>query len=64
MTYIIVMQPPTMPRGEYTYLCEDEEHFARVYRALEKLKVEIIDVERDGESLTTAELEEVLFLGE
>lgn len=58
--YVITMQPPTMPTGEYTYPCTDDEHFVRVYRALEKLNVEIIDVERDGESLTARELEELV----
>ena len=58
--YTIVFQPPALPPGEYTYPCETRERLVTTYRAMEKLGVDFIDVERDGESLTAAELAELL----
>ena len=59
-SYTIVMQPPMLPAGEYTYKCVGEEHLRRVYSALKTLNVEVIDVTRSGESMTQQELEELL----
>lgn len=56
----IFFQPLALPPGEYTYTCADGPHLVKVYRAMEKLQAEIIDVERDGESLTSQELAELL----
>lgn len=58
--YTIVFQPLALPQGEYTYPCEDEQRLVTTYRAMEKLGVDFIDVERDGESLTADELAELL----
>lgn len=60
MMYTIIMQPLALPRGEYSYPCDGDEYFVKVYRALETLGADIIDVLRDGESLTVKELAEVL----
>lgn len=60
MTYVIVMQPPLLPPGEYRYTCTDDTHLRRVTDAMKTLSVEIIDVERDGESLTLDEYKELL----
>lgn len=58
--YVVTMQPPMLPPGEYTYRCDDDAHLRRVMAAFETLSVEVIDVERDGESMTVKELAEVL----
>lgn len=58
--YTIFFQPLGFPQGEYTYACEDEQRLVATYRAMQKLAVDFIDVEREGESLTAAELEELL----
>lgn len=60
MTYVIIMQPPMLPPGEYTYPCRDDEHLRRTVAALKTLHTEIIDVERNGDSITAKQLAEVI----
>jgi hypothetical protein len=60
MTYIITMQPPMLPQGEYTYACSDIAHLKRTVSAFKTLSVEIIDVEHAGKSLTQEEFSNIL----
>jgi hypothetical protein len=58
--YTLVIQPPYLPRGEYTYTCDDDHHLRRVVSALTTLNVEVIDVMRGDASLTAEEFQNLL----
>lgn len=58
--FVIIMQPPMLPPGEYRYTCTDADHLRRVTAALNTLECEIIDVEQYGESLTTQQFKELV----